>query len=122
MSLPIGRRIVSLGMLAGAGLGPGFVAPHRAPLSARQTEQAASAPSAPQGAPYDWPQMNGNPQHSGNNTSETVLGPSNVATLQFLYQVSLPAAADGAPVALAGVSTPGQSASVVRSIGAPSRS
>jgi hypothetical protein len=50
--------------------------------------------------------MNGDPQHSGNNTQETVLGPSNVTSLQFLFQVSLPSAADGAPVALTSVVTP----------------
>jgi outer membrane protein assembly factor BamB len=50
--------------------------------------------------------MNGDPQHSGNNTQETVLGASNVAGLQFLFQVALPAAADGAPVAVSSVVTP----------------
>src|SRR5882724_4479887 len=62
------------------------------------------AQSAP--APYDWLQMNGDPQHSGNNTQETVLGPTNVASLQLLFQVSLPTSADGAPVALSAVATP----------------
>jgi hypothetical protein len=57
-------------------------------------------------APYDWLQMNGDAQHSGNNTQETVLGPSNVANLKLFFQVSLPAAADGAPVALSSVATP----------------
>ena len=57
-------------------------------------------------APYDWVQFNGNPQHSGNNTQEKVLGPSNVANLALLFQVSLPATADGAPVALSSVATP----------------
>jgi PQQ-like domain len=57
-------------------------------------------------APYDWLQFNGNPQHDGNNTQETVLGPSNVANLTLLFQVSLPATADGAPVALSSVATP----------------
>jgi IPT/TIG domain-containing protein/PQQ enzyme-like repeat protein len=56
---------------------------------------------------YDWPQMNGNPQHSGNNTQETLIGPSNVAGLQFLFQVTLPSVADGAPAVLQNVSTPG---------------
>jgi hypothetical protein len=56
-------------------------------------------------AAYDWLQMNGDPQHSGNNTRETVLGPSNVTQLTFLFQATLPSAADGAPVLLTGVST-----------------
>lgn len=55
---------------------------------------------------YDWLQINGNPQHSGNNTLETTLGPSNVASLLFSFQATLPAVADGAPVYLAGVATP----------------
>src|SRR5438105_2369704 len=62
------------------------------------------AQSAP--APYDWLQMNGNPQHSGNNTQEAVLGPANVASLQLFFQATLPADADGAPVALSAVATP----------------
>ncbi len=49
--------------------------------------------------------MNGDPQHSGNNTRETVLGPSNVTQLTFLFQATLPSAADGAPVLLSGVTT-----------------
>ena len=58
-------------------------------------------------APYDWLQNNGDPQHSGNNTRETAIGASNVASLALLFQATLPAAADGAPVALTGVSTAG---------------
>src|SRR5262245_20882040 len=57
-------------------------------------------------APYDWLQFGGNPQHSGSNTQEAVLGPSNVGNLTLFFQVSLPAAADGAPVALSSVATP----------------
>ena len=38
--------------------------------------------------------------------SGTVLGPTNVANLAFFFQVTLPAAADGAPVALSSVATP----------------
>ena len=57
-------------------------------------------------APYDWLEMNGDAQHSGNTTQETVLNPSSVANLKLFLQVSLPAAADGAPVALSSVATP----------------
>jgi len=56
---------------------------------------------------YDWPQFNGNARHSGNDTSETTLSTANVAQLKQLFQVTLPAVADGAPVVLASVSTPG---------------
>jgi photosystem II stability/assembly factor-like uncharacterized protein len=58
-------------------------------------------------ASYDWPQFNGNALHSGNNTVETAITLANVATLQRLYQVILPAETDGSPVFLGGVSTAG---------------
>jgi hypothetical protein len=54
---------------------------------------------------YDWPQFDGNPQHSGNNTQETNLSRANVAQLQSAYQVSLPGVADGAPAYLNSVDT-----------------
>jgi hypothetical protein len=56
---------------------------------------------------YDWLQFNGNAEHSGNNSHETLLDRGNVAALTLKYQVTLPAIADGAPVLLQGVSTPG---------------
>jgi PQQ-like domain len=56
---------------------------------------------------YDWLQFGGNPQHSGNNTSETALTPANVSTLTSKYSASLPSTADGTPVFLQAVSTPG---------------
>jgi hypothetical protein len=55
---------------------------------------------------YDWLQINGDPQHSGNNTLETILSPANVGNLVFSFQATLPSIADGAPVYLSGVSTP----------------
>jgi hypothetical protein len=54
---------------------------------------------------YDWLQFNGDVQHSGNNTLETRLTPANVAGLQQLFQINLPAIADGAPAYLHGVQT-----------------
>jgi outer membrane protein assembly factor BamB len=55
---------------------------------------------------YDWPQFNGNARHSGNDTGETTLSTANVAQLKQLFQVTLPAVADGAPAVLTSVSTP----------------
>ena len=55
---------------------------------------------------YDWLQFGGNPQHSGNNTAETILNPGNIASLVQKYQANLPAIADGAPVFLEAVTTP----------------
>jgi hypothetical protein len=70
-------------------------------LGAAQPTAAASAAPV-----YDWLQFNGDPQHSGNNTRESVLTASNVATLTRTLHVSLPAVADGAPAVLTAVSTP----------------
>jgi len=55
--------------------------------------------------PYDWLQFNGDPSHSGNNTLEHTLSSANVSQLQLLFQVSLPAVADGAPAYLSNVTT-----------------
>src|SRR5262249_33152196 len=55
---------------------------------------------------YDWTEFGGGPDHSGNNTQETALGPENVAGLEQLFRVALPAVADGAPAYLRAVPTP----------------
>src|ERR1700674_337654 len=56
-------------------------------------------------AAYDWRQFNGDAAHSGNNTAETVIGRTNVASLVLKFQINLPAVADGAPVLLQNVTT-----------------
>src|SRR6478672_5169455 len=109
MKLPIRRHAFTISLFLCSAFGLLLILGNRSPLPAQQDlprEAAPASPASPQAAPYDWLQMNGDPQHSGNNTLETVLGPANVASLQFLYQVTLPAAADGAPVALSSVVTP----------------
>jgi hypothetical protein len=60
---------------------------------------AAAAPN------YDWPQFDGNPQHSGNNVQESTITAGNAQNLQRLFRVSLPSVADGAPAYLSNVST-----------------
>ena|SRR5689334_1063218 len=55
---------------------------------------------------YDWLQFNGDPSHSGNNVLEAALDRNSVSALALKFQVSFPAAADGAPVLLQGVATP----------------
>ena len=110
MNLAVRGRSFSLVLFLGVGLGLTFTLGNRSRLATQREPSEGPTPAAAaqtQADPYDWLQMNGDPQHSGNNTLETVLGPSNVASLQFLFQVSLPAAADGAPVALTSVTTPG---------------
>lgn len=57
-------------------------------------------------APYDWLQFDFNAQHSGSDTQETAITAANAGSLRRLFQVPLPAAADGAPVSLSAVATP----------------
>jgi len=65
----------------------------------------AARPIATGATGYDWTQFDGNAQHSGNNTMETTITPANVQTLTRLFQVSLPAVADGPPAYLSDVAT-----------------
>ncbi len=103
MSSPARRYVFPAALLLALGASLTFLLGNRAPLGAEERSAATAGP----GSSSDWLQMNGDPQHSGNNTHETVLGASNVASLQFLFRVSLPSVADGAPVALSSVVTPG---------------
>ena len=66
---------------------------------------ACAALLAPDAAAYDWAQFNGDAAHSGNNTLELGLGRDNVSALALKFQITLPAAADGAPVLLQAVAT-----------------
>jgi hypothetical protein len=56
---------------------------------------------------YNWLQFNGDPQHSGANTSEKTILPGNASDLKRWFQVTLPGVADGAPAYLSAVSTSG---------------
>ncbi len=62
--------------------------------------KAAASPGA-----YDWFQFNFDPQHSGNNSLETILSANKVNSLHRLFQVTLLSIADGAPAYLSAVST-----------------
>jgi outer membrane protein assembly factor BamB len=55
---------------------------------------------------YDSVQFNFDARHSGNNTQETTIAAANVGSLHRLFQVRLPAVADGAPAVLTDVNTP----------------
>ncbi len=57
-------------------------------------------------AKYNWLQFGGESTHSGNNASETLITPQNVAGLTELFQVTLPGNIEGAPAILTNVSTP----------------
>ncbi len=56
-------------------------------------------------APYDWPQFNGGPRHSGNNTLEHLISARNVSKLTLLFKVNVPSTIDGAVTALSRVKT-----------------
>ena len=56
-------------------------------------------------SPYDWLQFNGGETHSGSNTHEQRISVDNAGELRLLFQVLLPAVADGAPVYLSNVNT-----------------
>jgi outer membrane protein assembly factor BamB len=71
----------------------------------RSGEPTTATVESAASARYDWLQYNGNAQHSGNNTLETGLGRTNVASLVRKFQVTLPSVADGAPVYLASANT-----------------
>ena len=50
--------------------------------------------------PYDWPQFDFDPQHSGNDTSESQISADNVISLHELFQAPLPNPADSSPAYL----------------------
>ena len=72
---------------------------------AQSTPSVVVAPTDPNTAGYDWLQFNFDAQHSGNNTRETQISADSVHNLNRLFQVSLPAIADGAPAYLGAVKT-----------------
>jgi outer membrane protein assembly factor BamB len=73
-------------------------------VASTQTTIAATQALAVQA--YNWLQFNGSSQHSGVNAQETTITAANVGALARLFQVGLPAVADGAVVYLVGVQTP----------------
>ena len=57
-------------------------------------------------AAYNWPQFNLDPQHSGNDTQETIINSRNALSLQQAFApVSLPNTADSTPVYISNVVT-----------------
>jgi hypothetical protein len=77
---------------------PTFASP---PVQGQNLAAASRRPAAL----YDWLQFNFDPQHSGNNTLETTITPSNVNQLKKRGQLTLPAVADGTPVYLSAANT-----------------
>ncbi len=69
------------------------------------SRQALDTGTAAKG--YDWLQFNGDAQHTGNNGLETIISLGNVANLRAVagWPVTLPSAADDAPIYLHSVST-----------------
>ncbi len=75
------------------------------PSNPMLNRSAAFSPQRP-ALLYDWLQFGFDPQHSANNPSEATISSFNVNQLQQIFQISLPAVADGAPVYLHAVNTP----------------
>ncbi|MBA3946224.1 MAG: PQQ-binding-like beta-propeller repeat protein [Herpetosiphonaceae bacterium] len=69
------------------------------------SRQAPETSTTTQG--YDWLQFNGDAQHAGNNTLETTISVDNVGSLKPVagFPITLPNAADDAPVYLRAVNT-----------------
>jgi hypothetical protein len=67
---------------------------------------SSSGSSGPPKGKYDWLQFEFSQDKMGIDTAETTVNASNVAMLTQLFQVALPDAPDGAPVALSAVATP----------------
>lgn len=88
------RRVIGLSV-AWAGLCTTLLTAHAAPTN------------------YDWPQFNGNDQHTGNNIHEALITPANVAQLTQQIHVRLPDVADGAPVYLSDITIGGQAHNVL---------
>lgn len=64
-----------------------------------------SIPTDARSQKYDWLQFGFDPQHSGNNTKETLIISQSVSKLRQLFKVHLPSVADGAPAYLSNVET-----------------
>jgi hypothetical protein len=75
-----------------------------APQNPTTRHPAGPAPALT-GTTNDWLQFDGDDQHSGNSTKESILSSANVASLSQLFQASLPTIADGAPSYLSQVAT-----------------
>src|SRR5207248_2204865 len=69
------------------------------------TVRAALADRPATAGPYDWLQFGGDAQHSLNNTSESAISATNVASLQTSFQVSLPGPVDSPLLLLTNVTT-----------------
>ncbi len=67
---------------------------------------AIAAGWAATSAAYDWTQFNGDSAHGGNDTRETVIDASKVGGLVSIFQATLPAVSDGAPLVVQRVGTP----------------
>ncbi len=107
------RTIAAMALVLVVGLAASLLAVRIGTASSVSSAAPAAGPAPALAAiptnnatPYDWLQFDGDPQHSGNNTLENTISPQNVGGLAQLFQVTLPAIADGAPVYLSGVNTP----------------
>ena len=103
----IASILLSLVVLACSTLPLPPVVASAAPQAAATTTTTYLPIVSKPGSLYDWLQFNGDASHSGDNALEKTISPANVSQLHLLFQVALPAVADGAPVYLSNVSTAG---------------
>ena len=103
-----GWRLVSLALsLAALGLLTLKPAQAHRPASVGSPQPNVYIPLVARIPAPNWLQFNFDSRHSGASPLETRITPANVSSLTLLFQVTLPAIADGAPAYLSGVTTPG---------------
>ena len=105
----IGRLIVvlslALAMIASSTISPNLVRANEATQATTSSNTIYLPLVFKSGTLYDWLQFNGDARHSGSNMLERTISPTNVSQLHVLFQTSLPAVVDGAPVSLSSVTT-----------------
>jgi outer membrane protein assembly factor BamB len=99
--MKLGQKVIpiGLGFVLAAGLGISV----RSAIDGWEGRSIALAATPER---FDALQFNFDARHSGNNTQEATITPANVGGLHRLFQVRLPAVADGAPALLSDVTTP----------------
>jgi putative pyrroloquinoline-quinone-binding quinoprotein/putative pyrroloquinoline-quinone binding quinoprotein len=89
----------------------------RSPLLALLPAAVSAALACSAASAADWMQFGYDAAHTGVNPSETLISPSNVASLVTKYSVNMAAYVDSAPVYLSNVSTPSGTKNVLFALG-----
>ncbi len=89
----------------------------RSPLPALLPAAVLAALACSAASAADWMQFGYDAAHTGVNPSETLVSPSNVASLVTKYSVNMATYVDSAPVYLSNVSTPGGTKNLLFALG-----